>query len=155
MTGLELIAAAAVGYLVRKARRVGVRADAEVDRALDAGMDALHQAVSTALGEDSSLILLNDQLAAGTETERTQQRVRLAIEQAAADDSGFAGQLYELVTRLQALEEGTAGNVQTGYGASAGRDVRVHAESGGVAAVNMDKPVIMSGNPPVPGPGGT
>jgi hypothetical protein len=34
VTGLELLATAAAGYLVRQARRVGERADTEVDRAL-------------------------------------------------------------------------------------------------------------------------
>jgi hypothetical protein len=152
MTGLELLAAAAVGYLVRKARRVGTKADAEVDRVLDAGMDALHDAVSKALGPDSSLALLDEQAQAGADTERTRQRVQLAIEQAAEDQAQFADQLRQLVDHLEAADAQAGGGARAAYGAAAGRDIRIHAESGGAAAVNMQGPVVTSPNPPQPGP---
>jgi hypothetical protein len=153
VTGLELVAGAAVGYLVRKARRIGRRADADVDLALDAGMDALHRVVSEALKGDSSLTTLEEQAQAGSDTDRTRRRVQLAIEQAAEDDTSFADQLGELVSRLQKLET-TRTDVITAIegGIAAGGDVIQHAETGGVIARDISGPVNTTGNPSLPGP---
>lgn len=116
MTGTEI----AVGYLfawaVRKAKRVAGRADAEVDRTLDAAMDRLHDLVSRKLGEDPALRRLAEEAAAGQEkpTDRTRQRVQLALEEAAEQDSGFAEGLNALaraVEELQALPRSAGGVV--------------------------------------------
>ncbi|MFC0037343.1 hypothetical protein [Actinomadura rayongensis] len=104
MTGVEVLAGVAVGYLVRKLRRVGGRADVEVDRALDEGMDALHDAVTRRLGQDDVLRRLEAEAADGAEpTALTVRRSGDAIAQAALDDPGFAAELEALVARLDEL----------------------------------------------------
>jgi hypothetical protein len=116
VTGIEI----AVGYLfawaVRKAHRVGGRVDAEVDQVLDAGMDRLHELVSGKLGEDPALHKLSEEAEAGKDrpSNRTGDRVRLALEEAAEEDPRFAGALEGLVEELRALDRpagATAGSV--------------------------------------------
>lgn len=106
VTGVELLAGAAVGYLVRKLRRVGGKADAEVDRVLDEGMDALHELISTRLGSDGALERLRAEAQACAETELMVRRSTDAIAQAALDDADFAARLEQLIDRL---DEYTAG----------------------------------------------
>jgi hypothetical protein len=129
--GPELLAGYAIAYLVRKARRIGRAADAEVDHALDAGMDRLHQLVSEQLGVDPSLAKLQEEAAEGTENPRTEQRVRLAIEEAVEGDRGFAAELDRIVAELQAQTPGSAAAGE--HGLAAGRDVNIQASGGGVA----------------------
>jgi hypothetical protein len=100
VTGVELLAAAAVGYLVRKLRRVGGKADAEVDRVLDEGMDALHELISARLGRDGALERLQAETQASAETELTVRRSADAIAQAVLDDDHFAARLTQLVESL-------------------------------------------------------
>jgi hypothetical protein len=126
-----------VEYLVRKALRVGGRADAELDRVLDEGMDAVHELVSGVVGEDPAVTRLQDQARAGEETERLQRRAADAIADAMEDDPGFAAALTELVNRLEWREADqasrAAGGGGTGAGQMGGRDALAqHAETGGV-----------------------
>lgn len=108
--GVEVLAAAVVAYLLRKAARVGRRADRELDQALDVGMDRLHEVVTARLGADTALTRLQEQAADGGEpTERTLRRAEDAIADAAEEDQGFAAQLEALVKALAARE--TAGGV--------------------------------------------
>lgn len=100
MTGVELLAGAAVGYLVRKLRRVGGKADAEVDRVMDEGMDALHELISARLGPDGALERLRAEAQAGEETGLTVRRSEDSIAQAALDDADFAARLQQLVKSL-------------------------------------------------------
>jgi hypothetical protein len=106
VVGVEL----AVGYLfawaVRKARRVAGRADAEVDRALDAGMDHLHDVVVSRLGP--APVLENVMLEAGSgrqePTAETRNQLEAVLEDATTQDSAFAKALAEAVDRVaQAL----------------------------------------------------
>ncbi|MFE2103749.1 hypothetical protein, partial [Streptomyces sp. NPDC059468] len=105
MTGIEI----AIGYLfawaVRKAQRVAGRADGEVERALDAGMDRLHDVVSRKLANDPALHQLTQEAASGREspTDRTRQRVLLALEEADETDTVFASDLEQAVAHLQSL----------------------------------------------------
>ncbi|SEG57145.1 hypothetical protein SAMN05216223_106321 [Actinacidiphila yanglinensis] len=55
MTGVDVAVGYVFAWLVRKARRVGGRADADVDRGLDAAMNRLHDPVSRKLGADPAL----------------------------------------------------------------------------------------------------
>ncbi|MFJ3804043.1 hypothetical protein ACIPSJ_48175 [Streptomyces sp. NPDC090088] len=105
VTGLELVAAAAVAYLVRKAGRVGRRADEEVNHALDEGMDRLHELIQEKLGADPVLDRLTEQAETGAVTERTERRAALAVADAAEADGEFATRLRELVMVLQQQEE--------------------------------------------------
>ncbi|MFB7507688.1 chromosome partitioning protein [Streptomyces broussonetiae] len=114
MTGIEIV----VGYLcawgVRKARRVGDRADEEVDRALDAGMDRLHDLVSQKLGEDTALQRLTEEAASGQSapSDRTRQRVQLALEDAAEHDPAFAADLEYAVQHLRAMDRTAADHIE-------------------------------------------
>ena len=135
MTGVELVAGAAVGYLVRKLRRVAGRADTEVDRALDAGMDAVHELVTTKLSADPSLAMLAEQAPADQVSDRTVRRVTDAVADAAETDADFAEQLNQLVQDLQHQEAaaGSGGSVQqhaqaSGHGRvyQAGRDQTIN-----------------------------
>ncbi|MDC2960414.1 hypothetical protein PO587_38925 [Streptomyces gilvifuscus] len=121
MTGVELLAGAAVGYLVRKLRRVGGRADAEVDRALDAGMDGVHDLLSTKLGQDRAVEALQAQAESpGSElSERTVRRVVDVVADEIEADPEFARQLRLLVEELQRCERGIDGQVNTSQERSA------------------------------------
>lgn len=115
--GLELAAGWLAMYAWRKARRVAGRADAEVDRALDTGMDKLHDLVSVKLGDDPALARLTAEAEAGRELEtpeisdRTRQRVLLALEEAAETDAAFSAGLADLIARLQQAGPVTAPNL--------------------------------------------
>ncbi|MBC3840853.1 chromosome partitioning protein [Streptacidiphilus sp. 4-A2] len=93
-------------WLVRKAKRVAGRADGEVDRTLDEAMDRLHDLVSEKLGEDPALHRLADEAGAGQEQpgDRTRQRVRLALEDAAEQDPGFREALERAVEQVRFLD---------------------------------------------------
>jgi hypothetical protein len=135
MTGIELVAGAAVGYVVRKLRRVGERADGEVDRVLDAGVDAVHELVSGALGGDPALAALEAQAREGGVTERTVRRVADAVADAAEADPAFRERLEARVTELQRHEDEGRREVTVrqrakaegrGRTYQAGRDLTVH-----------------------------
>ncbi|WP_328978442.1 hypothetical protein [Streptomyces canus] len=132
MTGVELLAGAAVGYLVRKLRRVGGRADAEVDRALDAGMDGVHDLLSTKLGQDRAIEALQAQAASpGSElSERTVRRVVDVVADEIEADPEFARQLRLLVEELQRCEGGVGGRMS----ASGERSVASGGDTTGIVS---------------------
>lgn len=105
MTGLEVVVGWLAVYAWRKARRVAGRADAEVDRAIDAGMDRLHDLVSSKLHGDPALARLEAEAGQDLDTvatgDRVRQRVQLALQDAVEDDAGFAVQLRDLIAQLQ------------------------------------------------------
>lgn len=142
MTGVEI----AVGYvfarLLRKAKRVGERADVEVDRSLDARLNRLHDLVSGRLGDDLALTRATEEAEQGLPepTERTRRRLTDSLEEAAERDPGFAQELEKLVKELQtatAAAPGADGVVVTAGGTAVGGNVDVHAESGSAAALTM------------------
>ncbi|MGW5580543.1 chromosome partitioning protein [Micromonospora chokoriensis] len=98
--GIELVAGYLLAWAVEKARHVGRRADGEVDRVLDAGMDRLHDLVSDKLGDDPALAALEREAANGVNNGRTQQRVQLAVEDAADADAAFADRLRTALREL-------------------------------------------------------
>jgi hypothetical protein len=153
MTGIEI----AVGYLfawaVRKAKRVAGRADEEVDRTLDAGMDQLHDLVSRKLSEDPALRKLAEEAATGQDqpSDRTRRRVHDALEEAAEQDPGFAAALDRAVKQqLQALERPADAVSARDGGQAVGGNVDIRADHGSVAAWTMGD--VTMGNPQQPGP---
>jgi len=145
--GVDLVAGAAVGYLVRKARRVSAGADVAADQVLEEHMDALHDLVSGAVGDDPALTRLLDQAGDGEVTERTTRRATDAIADLAEEDPAFATELAASVDRLQRHEAGLA--PYNGIGAA--RDLR--AETGGVVvAGNVSGGVTTGHHPSRPGP---
>ncbi|MEV7603544.1 hypothetical protein AB0O91_39865 [Kitasatospora sp. NPDC089797] len=148
----------AVGYVfawaVRKARRVAGRADTEVDRTLDAGMDRLHDLVGRKLGEDPALRKLAEEAEAGLAepSERTRRRVQDSLEEAVEQDPGFAQALEHAVEELRAASRAAAGGgVSAGdEGVAVGGNVDIRADHGSAAAWTMGD--VTLGNPPQPGP---
>lgn len=140
MTGIEVVAGVAAGYLVRKLRRVGGRADAEVDRALDGGVDALHALVDRVLPGDPSLARLYEhaQAVEGDVPERTLRRAADAIADAAQENEAFGRQLRELVGELQRQEQAVSNAPRevkaTHGGVAAGGNMNMNAKDGGVIA---------------------
>ncbi|MER5860276.1 hypothetical protein ABT131_32465 [Streptomyces sp900105245] len=151
---MEIAVGYAFAWLVGKARRVAGRADTEVDRGLDAGMDRLHELISGKLGEDPALERAREEAEAGSQepSQRTRQRLELALEDAAERDPDFAQALEELVRQLQ-MTNGAGGVSASGDGQAVGGSVDIRAEHGAAAALRMgDVTIEASGNPPQPGP---
>ncbi|MFG1629037.1 hypothetical protein [Kribbella sp. NPDC049227] len=132
-----------VGYLVgwglRKARRVGARADAVVDEALDAALDKLQDAVDRKLHGDPALEKLDlDISGQGQVSERTRQRLELALEDAAEEDPGFAGELAKLVENVRAAEASRGQAAASGAGAAAvAGGVSIRADDHSAAGWNI------------------
>lgn len=149
MTGLEIAVGFLVGWAVRKIRRVGQRVDAEVDQTLDSGLDRLHELVSSKLGGEPALIKLVAEVEqSGEASPRTQERVRLALEDAAENDAGFASELAALVQQLQDVQH-QAGVViagQQGVAISGG----VQADRGAIAVGGVTGGTVSIGVPPDP-----
>lgn len=78
VVGVEIAVGYVCAWLVGKARRVGGRVDAEVDRGLDAGVERVHQVVSRALGGDSALERAAEEAEGGEVSVRTRRWSRMA-----------------------------------------------------------------------------
>ncbi|WP_051451533.1 hypothetical protein [Actinospica robiniae] len=156
MTGIEVAVGYMFAWLVRKAKYVAGRADAEVDRSLDAGMDHLHELVSKKLGQDSALERAREEAEAGqTEpSERTRRRLTDSLEDAVEHDQDFAHALNNLVTELQAAAASAGdGASASGEGQAIKGSVHIHAEGGSAAALRMRDVTIGSApDPHRPGP---
>jgi hypothetical protein len=124
--------------------------DAEVDRAVDAGMGRVHDLVSGALGDDAALRRAGEQAETGEVSERTQRRLTDAVDEAAESDTAFADALRDAVEQLQEAAKASETVIATRDGIAIGGKVSVRAESGSAAAVRMGDVTV--GNPPLPGP---
>ncbi|MFF4490519.1 hypothetical protein ACFY0F_29235 [Streptomyces sp. NPDC001544] len=156
MTGVEIAVGYVFAWLVGKARRVAVRADTEVDRGLDAGMDRLHELISAKLGQDPALERAREEADAGQEvpSERTRRRLVDSLEDAAEHDPSFAEALEDLVRKLQsAVAAGSGGVSATGDGQAIGGSVGIRADRGSAAALRMGNVTIGSTENPPPPPG--
>jgi hypothetical protein len=127
-----------IAWVVRKARRVGGRLDAEVDNALDVGLDQLHTLVADRLGADPALTELHDEAGSdGQVSELTRQRVELSLLAAAAKDQTFAAEVTALAEQLQATER-SMGTVAIGPEATAVTgDINITADRASAAAFRM------------------
>lgn len=88
----------AVGFLIawfaRKAGRAWKKVDGVADEVLDAQLDRLCKPIIAKLGGDSALKQLEAEASqTGDALARTQDRVRLALEEAAEQDPAFAADL--------------------------------------------------------------
>jgi hypothetical protein len=150
VTGVEIAVGYVCAYLVRKARRAAGQVDAEVDRAVDVGLERVHDLVSGALGEDPALRRAEEQAAAGDVSERTRRRLTDAVDEATEDDTAFADALQEAVEQVKRAAQASGTVIATGDGIAIAGDVTVRAEGGSTAALRMGE--VSLGNPPVPGP---
>ena len=159
MTGVELVLGYLAAWAWRKARRVAGRADTELDQALDAGMDRLHELVAGKLAGDPALGQLEAEAGADLEVvsvrDRTRERVRLALEEAAETDPGFAARMAEILADVQTAEQRAGDGISTAgvRSAAVGGHAVVHAEGGSAAALTMGDVTLgaVPADPPRPG----
>jgi hypothetical protein len=106
--GLEVAIAYAAAWVWRKARRVAGQLDAEVNAALDAALERVHALVAAKLAGEPAFKQFEAQAGSNTQAleveQRTQQRVELALEDAAEHDARFAEQLAVLIQSVQQAE---------------------------------------------------
>ncbi|MET7943964.1 hypothetical protein [Streptomyces sp. NPDC005302] len=155
MTGIEVAVACVFAWAVNKVRRVGGRADGEVDFVLDSAMDRVHEVVVRRLGSDAELIRLQAEAEAGQEepSALTRTRVEQVLAEAAREDAAFAADLQAAVEAWAALSSASVVPAAGAYGLAVGGAVRLVAEGGSFAAgVANVKGDISLGNPPQPGP---
>ncbi|MGW7568582.1 hypothetical protein ACWGJV_20195 [Streptomyces tendae] len=155
--GVEIAVGYVFAWLVAKGRRVAGRADAEIDRGLDSGMDRLHDLVSRKLGKDPALERAREEAKTGqTEiSERTRRRLVDSLTDAAERDEAFAEDLDKLIADLETKAgSGSGSGVSAASGGLAvGGRVDVRAEGGSAAALRMgDVTLGSSPNPRQPGP---
>jgi hypothetical protein len=132
MIGIEVAVGFLIAWVVRKAGRVGQRVDTEVDQAMDAGLDRLHDLVAAKLGGDPALEKLRGEASESGEVgARTQARVRMALEEAVEQDPTFTAEFEAAVAQVQAMQRGDGGVSvgERGVAVAGG----VHADHGGVA----------------------
>ncbi|WP_328617208.1 hypothetical protein OHS18_13280 [Amycolatopsis sp. NBC_00355] len=130
---------AAVGFLIAwavgKARRAGNQLDGAVDQVVDASAARLRDVLLRKLGRDSAVERLQLEAAESAEiSDRTRQRVTMAIEDAVDHDAEFAAELEAALADARqngGLVAGAGGTVISGSAA---------AHNGGVAigAVGRD-----------------
>jgi len=154
VTGIELVVGYLVAWGVRKARRVGQAADAEVDQVIDASLDKLHNFVSEALSGESSLGALEKESSAGQVSARTRQRVELALAEA-AESADIQKKLTELVEQVRQAESSAGVQLLSASdrGIVAGGDVDIHADRGSLAvgtAGDITFGASSGGSPPDP-----
>jgi hypothetical protein len=101
MVGLELVAGYLAAWGVRRLKSVGKRVGAEVDEAVDVGLDRLHDVIAAKLGPDPALVKLEAEVSQGAEpSDRTLRRVQDAVENAVEEDPGFGAVIEPLLARL-------------------------------------------------------
>ncbi|WP_404867774.1 hypothetical protein ACI1MP_04580 [Kitasatospora griseola] len=153
--GVEIAVGYVFAWAVRKARLVAGRADGEVDRVLETGMDRVHDLVTTKLGQDPALTKAVAE--AGAETAvlsaNTRQWLALSLNDRAEQDPQFAAALLAAVQAVQNAER-SAGVSASGDGIAVGGPVTINATgAGSVAAMRIDGPVTVGVPAPTPPPG--
>jgi hypothetical protein len=136
MLGLEVAVGYAAAWVWRKARRVGGQLDRDVDAALDAALERVHALVAQKLAGEPAFAQLEAQAAGDTRelavSERTQQRVTLALEDAAEADERFARQLAALIEAVRLAERASGSAVPTvAVTASGTRSVAIGGNNSG------------------------
>jgi hypothetical protein len=124
MTGIEVAVGLLIAWAIKRANRVGARADEIAAEAIDVGLDRVHDIVVAKLGRDPSLARLEAEARDnGKVAERTRQRVRLALEDATTDDGEFAQRLREAVQKVKSVSASSTVNHATDSSVAVGRDV--------------------------------
>jgi hypothetical protein len=137
VSGWELVLGSVVPWVIAKARRVAGHADTEVDRVIDAVAERAHELIDARLGADPAWVKLHEEAETeGEVSERTLQRVELAIADVADADETFANQIHEVLAVLaERGRPGPTASASTGAVAIGGDAIAdVNADNGGVAA---------------------
>jgi hypothetical protein len=141
LTGVEVAVGFLIAWVARKAGRVGKRADAIVDDALQIGLDRVHEVVIGKLGGDPALRRLEIEAAEpGEVTDRTRTRVQLALEDAVEQDPGFADLLQAAIDQAVRANGGVSSSVNS----ASPRGIAVGGDNSGIAssgdnAVNIQR----------------
>lgn len=156
MTGIEVAIGMLVAWLARKAKRVGAQIDSDVDDVVDAGVVKLHNLVASTLGTDPGLVKLHAEVEqTGDASDRTKERVKLAVAQAFDDAPGFQERFLELVSEIAAARAGRGGVVAQHDVITVG-DMIVKDRSFGIGVVSgnvtMDPKSEVSTEPKRPDP---
>ena len=117
----------------------------QIDGALDAGVDRLGELVAGKLGADPALVKLESEAAAGEVSQRTRDRVRLAVEDASEDDPGFATAVADALRQLQVATAAAGGGAGETTVLGGGM---IRAEGGSNAAWSITGPVTIGTPPP-------
>ncbi|MBT0769456.1 hypothetical protein KIH74_11030 [Kineosporia sp. J2-2] len=139
-----VVAGYLIAWAVRKARYAGGRLDAEVDLALDAGLEKLHGVVAGKLAGQAVLADLEDEAqqsgvsggdgVSGVD-DLTRQRLEMELTAAARKDELFAAAVTTLIQQIQHAERVSGPGAITVTGG-------VHADHGSAAAVTMGNVTI-------------
>jgi hypothetical protein len=149
-----------IAWVMRRARHVGDRLDAQTDAALDAGLDKLHEVVATRLGAHPALDDAREEATGeGQVSELTRQRIELEIAAAARKDDAFGQAVTDVVTQLRAAEQATGRSVTAAPGSTVFTgDAYVQARDSGIAVGQVGGDVRLGspglGDPPSPGRSG-
>jgi hypothetical protein len=145
-------AAYVIAWVIRKARRIGGRLDAEADAVIDAGLDRLHEVVAAKLARHPVLAELTEEAeSAGEVSSLTRQQIELALEAAARKDDDFAQVVTDLVAHLREAERTAGRPVIAGAGSTVFTgNAEAKAESGGIAFGQVAGGVHISQGPPGP-----
>jgi hypothetical protein len=142
---------------MRKVRRAGGRLDAEVDSAIDAGLDKLHETVVAKLGADPVLEDVEDEASGEDQvSELTRQRVELSLTATARKDEAFGQAVTELLEQIRAAERRGGAQVLAGDGSTVFTgDAHARASGGGIAIgqVGRDANFDRGGSPGPSQPG--
>lgn len=150
---MEVVVGLVIAWAIAKVRRVAVRADGVVDQALDAAVDRVGELVTTRLKGDSAVAQLEAEAEeTGEVSDRTRQRVQLAIEDATEKSPEFARELNTAVAAAHAA--GAAAAQSTGsHGVIINGGV---TGSGGIVIGAVTGGSVSLGTPPdPPGPART
>lgn len=157
MVGAELVVGYVCGWLGGKARRVGQRADEQVNAALDDVVERLgrrlHDLVLARLHGDPAMEQLVRQARQGPDaiSTRTRQRAALALEEATEQDPPFGVALGELVEALRGAGARPASPQTDSGGLTVNGVLGIHAHGGSLAAGLINGGARLE-NPSVPGP---
>jgi hypothetical protein len=156
VTGVEVAVGFLIVWMTKKIKRAAGRLDTEIDYAVDAGMDRLHTLIADKLGGDSAFAKLHAEIdASGVVTPRTRERVRLAIEDVAADDLDFGQQLDSLVEQIRSAQDtGVATTTAQDHSVAATGDVTLSATDGSVVGLHIRDVSIDRGDRRDPRPPG-
>jgi hypothetical protein len=123
--GLEVVVGFLIAWAVGKARRAGQRFDGVADQVVDASAVRLRDVLLRKLGGDSAVQRLELEAAeTGEVSERTQQRVTLALQDAVEQDTQFATELQDALTHAEksgAVIATSGGTVTNGTATATGQ----------------------------------
>jgi hypothetical protein len=125
--GLELAVGFLIAWAVGKARRAGKQLDGVADQLVDASAVRLRDVLLRKLGNDTAVQQLQLEAAqAGKVSDRTQQRVTLALEDAADQDKQFADELMDALAQADkngALSATSGGTIISGTAKATGHGI--------------------------------